>query len=349
MKTDQKSEFWSNIIRAVEAEPRTATSILGASGFSHPVVAVGVDKGRRRVVMISGESDARSAALAQGDIQTAMPSVKVVMARPLAINLGELAKIISEILGNSKIGKKEIRWMTENEEEFKKKSEEIGGKIGDKIVNFVASPFSAVSLNFIAVLKDAIQQLSLIDITKNKTATEDNESEIQTFDLTRLIVLDPAEADRRRGVCSIPLYEINERDMEMLRSKPNVEHARDILLRHGILQYFFPPADHLTLGFVDSGESSASVLLDKLKRTPNEGHPFGLFEIIDKSKGLEDVIDTLQDRRLLVEGDIGLELTPDAKTLRAQVRFKPREGLISKLSRIFSAKVDLSLKDFFKE
>jgi len=48
MKTDQKSEFWHNIIRAAEAEPRIATSIQGLSGFSHPVAAVGVDERRRR-------------------------------------------------------------------------------------------------------------------------------------------------------------------------------------------------------------------------------------------------------------------------------------------------------------
>ena len=76
--------------------------------------------------MISGESDARSAALAQGDIQAAMPSVKVVMARPLAINLGQLAKVISEVLDKTKIGTQELKWMTENEEEFKKKSMILG-------------------------------------------------------------------------------------------------------------------------------------------------------------------------------------------------------------------------------
>jgi len=349
MKTDQKSEFWHNIIRAVEAKPRIATSIQGLSGFYHPVVAVGVDEKRRRVIMISGESDARSAALAQGDIQAAMPSVKVAMARPLAINLSQLAKVISEVLGKTKIGLQELKWMTENEEEFKKKSKEIGGKIGDQLVNLIASPFSAVSLNFISVLKDAIQQLSFIDVTKNRTTSKDNEFEIPTFDLSRLIVLDPAEADRRMGVCSIPLYEINEKDMEMLISKPNVEYARDIMLRYDIMQYFFPPADQLTLGLADGNEISASVLLDQLKRTPNEGHPFGPFEIIDKSSKLDSVIEVLQDRGLLVEGDIGLELTNDAKTFRAQVKFKPREGLISKLSRIFSVKADLSLKNFFKE
>ena len=141
MKNDQKSEFWNNIIRAAEAEPRKATAIQGASGYSHPIVAVGVDESRRRVVMISGESDARSAALAQGDIQAAMPSVRVVMARPLAINLGQVAKIISEVLGKVSIGQNELKWMSENQEEFQKRTQEIGRKIGDKIANFVATHF----------------------------------------------------------------------------------------------------------------------------------------------------------------------------------------------------------------
>jgi len=77
-----------------------------------------------------------------------------------------------------------------------------------------------------------------------------------------------------------------------------------------------------------------------------KGIPLDLLKLLID---LQNFIEALQGRGLLVEGDIGLELTKDAKTFRAQVRFKPREGLISKLSRIFSLKADLSLKDFFKE
>src|SRR3982751_662831 len=98
-----RRRFWNSFILAAEAEPRDITAIRGSSGLSHPVLAAGVDQGRRRLVMISGEADGRSAALAQADIQAAMPDVRVVMARPAPINLGAAAKIIGEVLGSLKI------------------------------------------------------------------------------------------------------------------------------------------------------------------------------------------------------------------------------------------------------
>lgn len=39
-----RNQFWSNIIRAVEAEPQNANSISGRSGLDHPVVATGLDE-----------------------------------------------------------------------------------------------------------------------------------------------------------------------------------------------------------------------------------------------------------------------------------------------------------------
>jgi hypothetical protein len=349
MNNDQKSVFWNNILHAVEAEPREVTAIRGASGHSHPVVAVGVDDSRRRVVMISAEADARFAALAQGDVQASMPSVRVVMARPLAVNLGKVAKLISELLGTASIGHDELEWMKEHQAEIQKRAQEIGDKIGDKVVNFVASPFSSIKLNLFAVVKEAIEQLSLIEVQKDTIKFDARGVRIPTFDIHRLAVLDPAEADRRMGVCSIPLYDIDKESIESLSSRPNIEYAKEVLRKHDILQYFFPPADHLSLGLVDNGVKSISVLLEQLRRTPDEGHPFGALEIIDKARELEEVISGLQEKALFTEGELGVEVGPNGRTFRAQVRFKPREGLLAKLSRVFSVKVDLSLKDILQK
>ena len=48
-----------------------------------------------------------------------------------------------------------------------------------------------------------------------------------------------------------------------------------------------------------------------------------------------------------MEGEIGLEISPAGEKCRANVRFKPREGLISKLLRNFNmdVKVHLNLKE----
>jgi len=53
-KPEPKSSFWETFIRATEAELRdvAGNTIAGASGFAYPVVAVGVDDDRRRVVLI---------------------------------------------------------------------------------------------------------------------------------------------------------------------------------------------------------------------------------------------------------------------------------------------------------
>jgi hypothetical protein len=118
-------------------------SIRGASGFSHPVVAAGVDEPRRGVVVISGESDARSAALAHGDIQAAMPSLKVMMARPVVVNLGETARILSEVLGRVSIGQQEIEWLSQlnqNQNIFQDKVKEVSEQLLERVKQFTFNP-----------------------------------------------------------------------------------------------------------------------------------------------------------------------------------------------------------------
>ena len=66
------SHFWPGFLRGVGTEPRQVTSIRGASGVSHALLAVGVDDDGQRLVLVSADTDARSAALAQADIQAAL-------------------------------------------------------------------------------------------------------------------------------------------------------------------------------------------------------------------------------------------------------------------------------------
>jgi hypothetical protein len=353
-KEDLKSDFWKSILRATEVEPRSATSIRGASGFSHPIVSVGVDERRSRVVVISGESDARSAALAHGDIQAAMPSLKMMMARPVAVNLGEVARIASEMLGRVSIGQREFQWLSENQDTLQEQAGRIVGELLGRAKKFTLDPFSIASLNFVAVWKDIIQQLSLIEIETQPqlqtggSSEEAAKAQAPTFHLTKLMALDPAETDRRLGVCSIPLYELAPEDVEIIQAGADVEAVREILRRHDILQYFFPSADQLALGFADRSAMSPGDIVDRLIRTPEVGHPFGELEIVERAVALNDMVAALQERGLLVEGEAGVEITGQGRSLRAQVRFKPREGLLARLAHILSVNIDLNLKDLFK-
>lgn len=349
---DSKAEFWNSFLRAVEVEPRTARSIRGASGFEHPLVSVGVDDKRERVIIISGEGDARSATLAHGDIQANMPSLKVMMARPVVIDLGETARIFSEIIGRVSIGQKDLEWFSQN----KKRNQELINaaveRYRDRIEAVTSVPFSAAALNLVAVWKDIIQQLSLIEVeaspSEQKEQGEAAQEPAPTFHLRKLIALDPAAVDRSLGVCSIPIYEFSASDVEKFQAGSDLDAVRHILKQRDIFQYFFPAPDHLALGLAEPGQRSASQILSDLVKTPEVGHPFGKFEVFGSKLELNEVVDSLQERGLLVEGEAGIEITQDGKQLRAQVRFRPREGLLARLANILSVKIDLNLKDLFK-
>jgi hypothetical protein len=357
-QTDDKLYFWNSFIRAVEAEPRYAESLRGYSGLAHPVVALGVDETRRRIVVVSGESDARYAAMAQSDIQAAMPSVKVVAARPIAVNLAEAAQALSTLMGKETINISEFQTLTEKSDDVQSQMINYLEEFGPKILSL-----NSASLNLMAVFQEIIQQLALLNIKQDDIDViepENEENEIQPLSslalgLNSLSTFNPVEADRKLGVCPIPLYNLSEEEVEVFHSGKDVGHLREILKAHDILQYFFPSADHLALGLAEQSSLSTDNLVKQLLYAPEFGHPFGKSEIVSTEVNLDNlnhslasIIDSLQERKFLIEGEAGLEITPDGDSIRATVRYKPRESFLSKLSNVISVKIDVNLKDFFK-
>jgi len=86
MATEEHKRFWDNVLKVAEADPRTEGSIRGASGIYHPAVALGVDESRKRLLIVSAEHDARTAAMAQIDIQSALDGVQVLVVRSACDN-----------------------------------------------------------------------------------------------------------------------------------------------------------------------------------------------------------------------------------------------------------------------
>jgi hypothetical protein len=142
------------------------------------------------------------------------------------------------------------------------------------------------------------------------------------------------------------LYDFEPADAEVLHRRQSIEAIRDVLRQKQLLQYFYPSPGHLTLGFAEGGATRAD-LARGLKQAPLHGHPLGDFELLPSSTRLEDVIDVLTERGMIVEGEIGYDLSPDGRDARASVRFKPREGVLAKLSRILAFR-DLNIKDLFR-
>ena len=60
------------------------------------------------------------------------------------------------------------------------------------------------------------------------------------------------------------------------------------------------------------------------------------------------MIDELQEKGLLVEGEAGFELTEAGQSVRGVVKFRPREGFISKLLQRLNVTVSASPADLKK-
>jgi hypothetical protein len=347
MQTDPKKyAFWNTLLRAVETEPTETRPLRGASGLQHPVIAIGTDANRKRLVVISGDPDGRSAALAHADIQAAYPDTRVVLARPIAIHLARIAEAIVSMLGKPTLTPEDLKELPQEgspqRKLFEAKLQLLTG------VGFAPAfrAYSFASLSLVSVIQEAVLQLSHLQF--EFPVGIDGVQGAPTIQFGPLVALDPSQVDRQSGVCFIPLYQLSDADAEIFHAGADIEAAREILKAHHVFQYFFPAPDQLALGLFESPALLSAVVADTVEKAPSLGHPFGAFELLSGGTPLVDLVDALKDRGLCAEGEIGIELTEKGKNVRAAVRFKPREGLLSKLSNVFSLKVDLSLKDIFK-
>ncbi len=259
--------------------------------------------------------------------------------RPIAANLGDLAKQIVNFLGGATVAQdlfaEKMKALPE-----KDKMEEL---IGQSFTRY-ASGFDIAKINWVAQIMQIVQQLAMIEI--EITDRQDGRLPTSTFSFEKLANLDPTELDRHLGICPIPLYDLNSSEADIFQSGRDIEAIREILRQHQIFQFFFPSADHLALGLVDRGLLAPSSVLNELSKAPEVGHPFGPPELTSAGLPIGDTIEALEERGYLVEGEIGLEMTGGARSLRASIRFKPREGIVSKLANNVSIKLDL--KDLFR-
>lgn len=324
--------IWQKVIEAVEAEPRDATFIKGASGISHPTVAVGVDEGKKRLILISGESDARAAALAQADIQAALRSYHVLVARPLAVNLAPAAQMVKALSGRSSFSLKDLP-KEGNQEAL---SEFIGPVIG----NIIAAS-SVASTRAMPQIIQILEQLSNLSLEGGENAED------ATVGLDGLAAFDATKMDRQYGICPFPLYDFDIDDFERIITTPERDEVRALLASRGVFQFFFPAPDQLALGLIERSDiKSPDDLIRQVDQAPELGHPLGKSELAPERVNVGDLIEMLKGKNLVVEGEYSYEVTEEGKSVRQTVRYKPREGLLSKLINRFELKIDL--KDLFR-
>jgi len=157
-------------------------------------------------------------------------------------------------------------------------------------------------------------------------------------DITRFVI----ELDLKLGNCPIYLDDFSARDVDTICASKGLEDAREVLKKLSLLEYFFPSPDGLALGLVDRARFNRSTLLKNLKATPALGHPYEVGSI-SHTRRISTIVDELHEKGLVVDGEISLETTEAGRSVRSSIRFKPKEGLVSKILNRIS--LSLSIKD----
>ena len=323
--------FWKIFVQGVECRPIETTVIRGASGLEHHALCIGIDEARKRLVFVSDDQDPRAAVLIRGDVQAALSSFHVIFARAIQVNLGRAGRELMEPVAFDKEALEDPMFIVN----VLKGAIEIGLKPLTRLRSLGVLTFESVDkIDFgLHTFNRAIAQ-------KLPKFEEERWKEKNAFLLKLLREYDPLAEDLRYGVCPIPLYDFSDKQFESMLEEQNAEVVQEILRQHDIFQYFFPSSDHLALGLIDRGISNKNALLTELRRLPKEGHPYGRSEITD-ARTLLKTIGELQERGLVVEGGLTIETSEKGTAVRQTVKFKPREGLVSKIINRFKIAIDL--------
>lgn len=343
---NQPSQIWSSFSSAINAELREDTEIRGASGLTHQVQAIAVDDRTRRVIIVAAEADPRMAALIQSDVQASMPNAKVLIARPIAIDVSMIARSFLEPFNIREFDFESARkFLQDIQSKEDNETKALIKPLGDS--DFLNFPkiFENVSLPYIDQIKSVISQSAIIPWQDIFNLLSDT-AKTGIIDLRALLARDTISADLEAGICPIPLYQFSEDDFELFRDGRRIEECRERIKSIGIYQYFFPAPDQLALGLVENGVTDRNSILRDAKLAPEMGHPFGDVEIVDSSTQIKDLVESLSDRKLIVEGEFGFEISPEGKTVRGLIKFSPREGLIAKVLNRVS--LNISPSDFLK-
>lgn len=281
--------------------------------------------------------------MVQADVQARMHNYNILMVRPISINLSTAFQGVGLLMGNNIFTKKDLDELAVKDE--KNEIAKEGKEKLENLLNFVAPQVEIIQRtkpNLVSVFQEIISQLShlrfLQDIEENNNFA---------IDFQEILTYNPVVYDNNLGICSIPLFLFSVDEVESFLKRKNQEVTRNILKRHGIYQFFYPPVDALALGFIEKEIHMKEDLIKKIENVPTYGHPFGENELIDAKK-LNHVVDALKEKGLVVEGEFSLGITEVGKEKRMIVKFSPRESIFKRLSNIISIKVDLSIKDLFK-
>ncbi|MCM2453659.1 hypothetical protein [Agrobacterium vitis] len=350
MTASDTPPIWKSFCAALGADYREHQEIQGISGLTHPVQAVAVDEKDKRVIVVSAEYTPRVAALMRVDIQATMPDVKVLVARPLAIDLAHASRLLfSDSKGGRDFGKvSELAGIFQTLQG--KQNEETNNVLSEKFGPALFPIFNSVKRSDLPLrshILHTIEQAVAMnwESVKGRQYSDMVPLALHIVDMFRSV--DNLAADRAQGVCPVPTYELTDSDWTMFERGKNIEEIRERLKSLDIYQYFYPPADSLAMGLIDEGLGSNEDIIKSMSIAKSEGHQLSENELLPDITEVPDILDEFQARGYAVEGEASWELTPEGKTMRQSIKFRPRESLISKIVSRFSVSASLDLKDIF--
>ncbi|RWH69658.1 MAG: hypothetical protein EOQ86_31000 [Mesorhizobium sp.] len=343
---DDKPPIWESFSKALGAEYRPVKEIQGASGLTHEVQAIAVDDKGNRVILISADPNSRTAALMRIDVQATMPDAKVLVARPLAVDLAFAARFMF----NTETGELDLPKVMQIGAVMAKgdaAQDEMKELLGPGM-NSIFGPIQQSDLPIKTHFLNAVEQAASLDWRAIFEGKHGAALDMALEALNQLRSIDNLAGDRKQGICPIPTYEFTEGDWDMLHSGKHIDEVQERLKSLNIFQYFFPPADNLALGLIDKGLSAGDQLRAGFKLAEAQGHLISPNTIVPDAASMTDMIDELQARGFVVSGETEIAIGPEGTTFRQTISHRPAEGLIERLSKIVSFKVDLNLRDLLK-
>jgi hypothetical protein len=325
--------FWQGLAKALQTEPRDDTTIRGATGLEHKVLQIAVDEKTDRLLVITAEPDPRMAALVQHDVQSTLsPKTRVLVARPLIVDLGVITRKLVEVIGrrafrmsdlNRQINRMNSMPQAQRDAFTHSLLDEIAGPLGEVFKHAPLPPLSQI-LAF-------VQQAAHFDWPGTFKQAAGAKRPNPLISLDALTRIDTIAADVAAGVCPVPLYEFGGDDWELFQSGSDLDAMADRLRAMNIFQYFFPPPDQTALALIDRGLSDPDSIIGAVRSLPEMGHPIASPEILDQQTPLDDMIEALERRGFAAELEHTVTITEPGREVRSTVKAKPRESLITKL------------------
>lgn len=272
------------------------------------------------------------------DVQASFPDFKVLVARPLAVDLPVLARrSFCNADGSLSVAKIISLIRSFNTKELEKLDP---NKVSDTFGRFM----ERVGWSDLPIRTHA---QSLIDqISSSGWPTIEIDGTVSPLDIAFNVInnfskVDNMLADRESGICPIPTYEFTEGDWELFLSGAKGDDVAQRLRELDIYQYFFPSKDTFALGLVDRGIGNVQDLTRGVDQALKDGHVFEENKIIDNAADMQEIIQAFKDIGIVAEGEMSWEVANEGKTIRSSVKLRPSEGLVSRLSKIVSLKIDV--------